>query len=78
MDRYLVIVSRDRPELVQELRSTYGQSEEVEILLDRRQTPRRTLSRNDADRRSTLRLDAEVEGHGFFVTPQLQGLVYSF
>ena len=72
MDRYLVIVSRDRPELVQELRSTYGQSEEVEILLDRRQTPRPTLPRNDADRRSTLQLGAEVEGQGFFVTPQLQ------
>ena len=72
MDRYLVIVSRDRPELVQELRSTYGQSEEVEILLDRRQTPRQTLPRKDADRRSTLQFGAEVEGQGFFVTPQLQ------
>ena len=78
MDRYLVIVSRDRPELVQELRSTYGQSEEVEILLDRRQTPRQTLPRKDADRRSTLQFGAEVEGQGFFVTPQLQGLMHSF
>ena len=77
MDRYLVIVSRDRPELVQELRSTYGQAEEVEILLDRRQTPRRwTVPGNEAERRTTNRLG--VDGQGFFVIPQQQSLAYLF
>ncbi len=36
MERYLIIVSRDRPELVDTLASSYGQTDEVEIHLDRR------------------------------------------
>ena len=77
MDRYLVIVSRDRPELVQELRSTYGQAEEVEILLDRRQAPRHwTVPGTEAERRAAIRLG--VEGQGFVVIPQQPSLAYSF
>jgi hypothetical protein len=78
VDRYLVIVSRERPELVQELRSTYVHSGEVEILLDRRQAPQRTLPWNAADRRSATRLGTVVEGQGFFVIPHLQSLAHSF
>jgi hypothetical protein len=71
MERYLIIVSQDRPELCQELRSTYSHSGEVEVLLDRRQALRQTCPGNDADRRSAVRLGTGVEGQGFFVIPRL-------
>ena len=71
MERLLIIVARDRPELFQELSSTYGPSGDVEILLDRRQAPRRTFSRTVAARQAPIRLGPRVEGEGFFVIPRL-------
>jgi len=67
LSRYLVIVARERPELWRDLRLTYGPSDEVEILLDRREPPRQTLPRTDRDRRSSLRRHTEVAGQGFWV-----------
>ena len=39
MSRYLVIIARDRPELLGTLAVIYGQKGEVEIHFDRRQGP---------------------------------------
>ena len=70
MERYLVIVSQDRPDLCQELRSSYGHLGDMEILLDRRQAPRGPVPREDADCRSASRLNTGVEGQGFVVIPR--------
>jgi hypothetical protein len=67
MERYLVIVSRDRPELLATLASTYGQKGEVEILFDRRQGQPWTEVGDRPDRRSRPRLDADLRDHGFIV-----------
>jgi hypothetical protein len=68
--RYLVIVARDRPELWRDFRLTYGHADEVEILLDRRESPQRAVSQHDRHRRSPTRRGSEVAGQGFCVIPQ--------
>jgi len=71
MDRCLIVVSRDRPELWQELRQNYAQAEGVEIILDRRQGQQWALSEDGTDRRSLLTVGPDVQGQGFMVVPRL-------
>lgn len=67
MERCLVIVSRDRPELLETLASTYDHEGEVEILVDRRQRQLWSGMGNRADRRSPPSRDTDLQDHGFIV-----------
>ncbi|MBP2672477.1 MAG: hypothetical protein H6Q85_2543 [candidate division NC10 bacterium] len=65
--RSLIIVARERPELWRDLMLTYGATDEVEILIDRRVVSHWTEPGTDRDRRSSLRRRTEVTGQGFCV-----------
>jgi hypothetical protein len=67
MQRYLVIISRDRPELLGRLATIYGQKGEVEIHFDRRQGQTCAGRGNRPDRRIAARRDAALQGRGFIV-----------
>ncbi len=64
MERYLVIVSRDRPDLVECLTAAHGHKPEVKILLDRRVAQRREYG---ADRRSAYRAARDFGPTGFLM-----------
>jgi hypothetical protein len=71
MERCLVIVSRERPELVRELAAIiYGPQGEVEIQLDRRYRQLRTWGGGGVDRRSPFTGAAHLHDHGFVVIPR--------
>lgn len=71
MERCLVIVSRDRPELVQALASIiYGPQGEVEIRLDQRHRQLRTWGSGEVDRRLPFSGAAHLHDHGFVVIPR--------
>jgi hypothetical protein len=71
MERCLVIVSRDRPELVQTLRSIiYGPQGEVEIRFDQRRSQLASWTGEEGDRRSALSRDTHLQDHGFMVIPR--------
>ena len=67
MERYLVIVSRDRPELVQHLVAAHGHKAEVKILLDRREAQRGAYG---ANRRSPRRTTTDFGPQGFLMIQQ--------
>jgi len=67
MERYLVIVSRNRPELLGTLASIYGQKGEVEICFDRRKDQSWTGMGDRPARRSQPSLDTDLQAHGFIV-----------
>ena len=67
MDRCLIIVSRKRPELWQELRQNYAQAQGIEIILDRRQWQRWTRPSGDSDLRSPAHIDLQLQSKGFAV-----------
>ncbi len=64
--RGLIIVSRDQPELWRELEREFGHSEDIQVILDRRQAERRrrprfyTGDRPVADRRSLPRIEDDI------------------
>ncbi len=64
MERFLIIVARDHPELLRHLTRVYGRAEDVEIVLDRRTRPGGAWP--GVDRRDPLD-SAELETHGFLV-----------
>ena len=64
MERFLIIVARDHPELLRYLTRVYGRAEDVEIVLDRRTRPGGAWP--GVDRRDSLS-SAELETHGFLV-----------
>ncbi len=71
MERYLIIVSRDRPELVDTLASSYGQIGEVEIHLDRRgEGPGWGGIGSGPERRVPTSVITDLEAQGFMVIPQ--------
>ncbi len=70
MERCLIIVSRDRPDLWQELTQNYAHADEVEIILDRRQGERWTPARESADRRSSTGPGTMMQDQGFVVIPR--------
>lgn len=69
--RGLIIVSRDQPDLWQALAREFGQSQEIRVLLDRRQGERRrdnqahTPDRRGADRRSLPRIEDDVRSRQY-------------
>jgi hypothetical protein len=64
MERFLIIVARDHPDLLRHLTRVYGHAEDVEIVLDRRTRPGGAWL--GVDRRDSLD-SAELETHGFLV-----------
>jgi hypothetical protein len=71
MERCLVIVSRDRPELVQALASIiYGPQGAVEIRFDQRHRQLGTWRGDEGERRSALRRETHLQDHGFVVIPR--------
>jgi hypothetical protein len=62
MVRNLLIVSRDRPELYEQLKRDFAEDQEVEVILDRRLEERRKLggAQNPERRRSDRR--SEMDG----------------
>ena len=64
MEGYLVIVSRDRPELFQQLTVAHGHKAEVKILLDRRKARHREYR---ANRRSSRRATTDFGPQGFLL-----------
>ncbi len=70
MERCLIIVSRDRPDLWQELNQNYAQAEGVDIILDRRGWRRWTFPPDDTDRRSPSSIGSDFPAEGFVVVPR--------
>jgi hypothetical protein len=64
--RGLIIVSRDQPDLWEALTQEFGRSEEIQVILDRRQGERRkeerlgATDRRGADRRSISRIEDDL------------------
>jgi hypothetical protein len=69
--RGLIIVARDQPELWRALTHEFGQSQEIRVLLDRRQGERRkadqahTPDRRGTDRRSLPRIEDDVRSRQY-------------
>jgi hypothetical protein len=72
MERRLIVVSRNRPELWQELRRNYAPAEGTEVILDRRQWQRWTRPGADGACRPPAPLDMELQSQGFVVIPRPQ------
>jgi len=67
MARYLVIIARDRPELLGTLAVIYGQKGEVEIHFDRRQGQAWTGQGDRPDRRVPRHRHTDLRKQGFLV-----------
>jgi len=70
MWRWLVIISRDRPELWLTWASFYGGAARVEVLFDRRQGPAGIASGERRERRARPDCDTELQQRGFLVIPK--------
>ncbi len=71
MGRYLIIVARDRPELVETLFSSYGREGKVEIHLDRREAGQGWAGMGHGpERRAPTPVITDLETQGFMVIPQ--------
>ena len=67
MDRYLIVVARERAELWQELSQRHVGAAEVEVILDRRE---RRGAWGVAERRAPLREDTDLARQAFVVVPR--------
>jgi hypothetical protein len=70
MGRYLIIIARDRPDLLGRLAVIYGQKGEVEIHFDRRRGHPWTGRVDRPDRRVPTHGDSVLEKQGFLVIRQ--------
>ncbi len=70
MERYLIIVSRDRPELVETLRTFYAHLGEVEVRLDRRERQAGAWKGDGPDRRRVSHDNRDLQTEGFFIVQQ--------
>jgi hypothetical protein len=71
MTRCLVIVSRDRPELLDTLNAIiYGPEGSLEIRFDRRRRQVQGWNGHGSDRRSATVGDTDLRDHGFMVIPR--------
>ncbi len=70
MDRCLIVVEGDRLDLVATLASQYSEDGEIEIRLDRRQSPVRVGETARVERRAQPRLALGFPRHGFLVIPR--------
>lgn len=66
----LIVVSRDRPELLRTLVDTSSQTGVVEILFDRRKGQPGTATGDRPDRRARSNRDTVLRDLGFIVIPQ--------
>ena len=72
MERCLVIVSRDRPDLLHTLSSViYGPEGSLEIRFDQRYRQIQDWRGEDRERRIALGRDSDLRDHGFMVVPRL-------
>ena len=71
MERCLIIVSRDQPELLAQLAFMYAHEANVEVCFDRRQRAPWTGMIERRDRRSPPRPDTDLQGHGFIMIPRI-------
>ncbi len=72
MERCLVIVSRDRPDLMRALHSViYGPEGSVEIRFDQRHRQIQGWREDGGDRRSSRTRESDLRDHGFVVIPRL-------
>jgi len=72
MEHCLVIVSRDRPDLLHTLnRIIYGPEGSLEIRFDQRHRQLQGWRGEDGERRSALTRDSDLRDHGFMVVPRL-------
>lgn len=65
----LVIVARDRPELWLGWAAFYGGTGIVQLVVDRRHTPRRTRREGQPDRRSQPERETALQERGLLVIP---------
>jgi hypothetical protein len=70
MERCLIIVARNQPELLAQLAFMYAHEAGVEVCFDRRQGQPWTGKGDGRDRRSPPRPDTDLQDHGFIVIPQ--------
>jgi hypothetical protein len=77
MASYLVIIARDRPELLGTLAVIYGQKGEVEIHFDRRQGQAWTAPGDRPDRRAPRHRDSVLRKQGFLVIRRPERLTVS-
>jgi hypothetical protein len=70
MERCLIIVARDQPELLAQLAFMYAHEENVEVCFDRRQAQPWAGMGDQPDRRSPPRPDTDLLDHGFIVIPR--------
>jgi hypothetical protein len=70
MERYLVIIARDQPELLRTFASVYGHGGVAEIRFDRRNRQLDSVEGEDTNRRSPLARDTLLREQGFIVIPR--------
>ena len=70
MERCLIIVARDQPELLAQLAFLYAHEPDVEVCFDRRQGEPWTGTGDRPDRRFLPRPDTDLQDHGFIVIPR--------
>ena len=70
MERCLIIVARDQPELLAQLAFMYAHEADIEVCFDRRQGEPGTRMSDRPDRRYPPRPDTDLQDHGFIVIPR--------
>jgi hypothetical protein len=70
MERCLIIVARDQPELLAQFAFLYAHEENVDVCFDRRQGQPGTGMGDQPDRRFPPRPDTDLHAHGFIVIPR--------
>ncbi len=70
MERYLVVIARDRPEVWLTWAAFYGSAGNVEVLVDRRQGKPWAGRGNLPDHRARPNRETALHEHGFLVIPQ--------
>ena len=71
MDRCLIVVARDRLDLLEAFASRYGQAGDVEIRLDQRTASGGRERGARPDRRAPPNSATHLPDHGFLVIPRL-------
>ena len=70
MERYLVVIARDRPEVWLSWAAFYGGAGNVEVLVDRRQGKPRAGRGDRPDHRARPNRESALQKRGFLVIPQ--------
>lgn len=70
MERFLIVVARNQPDLLAQLAFMYAHEANVEVCFDRRQGEPWPEIAHRPDRRSPPRPDTDLQDHGFIVIPR--------